>query len=93
MTHDTLRKGGNTPKEVDHLIDLSRMLIELGDVQLASKNATAALFALCFLTQTSPRDMAENLFTSLPDREEWEEQILPHILDYPDDYERLTDGE
>lgn len=69
------------------------MLIELGDVQLASKNATAALFALCYLTNQNPRDMAENLFTSLPGREEWEDQILPHILDFPEDYETLTGDE
>lgn len=67
------------------------MLIEIGDVQLTSKNCTATLFALCYLTGRAPRTMAEDIFKGLPDDEEWEERILPHILDYPDDYRHLDD--
>lgn len=66
------------------------MQIELADVSHTSKNVTAALFALCYLTNTSPRDMAEQLFAGLPDEQEWEETILPHILDLPDDYESIS---
>lgn len=66
------------------------MQIELADLSLTSKNVTAALFALCYLTNTTPRDMAEQLFTGLPANDEWNNEILPHILDLPDDYEQIT---
>ena len=79
-------------KKIDELLDLARMQIELGDIGLTSKNATASLFALCYLTNQNPRDVAEGLFTNLPDAEEWEEEILPHILNFPEGYEPLTGG-
>ena len=66
------------------------MLIELGDIQLTSKNVTAALFALCYLTNTNPKAMAEKLIKGLPGEREWQEEILPSILDYPEDYQHLT---
>lgn len=69
------------------------MQIELGDAEHTSANVTAAIFALCYLTNKSPRRMMEDLFKGLPDDEEWEDQILPHILEYPDDYESLTSDE
>lgn len=67
------------------------MQIELDDVQHTSENVTAAIFALCHLTDKSPQKMAEDLFKGLPDDEEWEDSILPHILDYPDDYRHFND--
>lgn len=66
------------------------MHIELNDLSLTSKAVTATLFALCYLTDTMPRDMAEQLFAGLPGNEEWETEVLPHILDFPEDYEPLT---
>ena len=66
------------------------MQIELADPSHASKTVVAAIFALCYLTDRSPRDMADEMFAGLPDEQEWEETILPHILDLPDDYESIS---
>lgn len=93
MDKGTSQKEVPLREDVDHLLDLARMLIELGDVQLTSQNCTAALFALCYMTNKSPRQMAEDIFKGLPDDEEWTEKVLPHILDYPEEYEPLTGDE
>jgi len=80
----------HTKQQHDRLLNLARTVIELGDVTWTSETATAYIFALCHLTNKTPQKLVEDLFKSLPGDEEWEENFLPLILEYPDDYEPLT---
>lgn len=75
----------------EYVFDLSRMLIELDDEALTTKNLTACIFAASAKSGMSPGQYLVEISESMPSYEEWFEEVLPTLIDVPDDYESIGD--
>lgn len=73
------------------VLDLARMLIELDDEELTTKNLTACIYAMSVKSGLSPGQFLVDISEDLPDYEEWFEEYLPKIVETPDDYESVAD--
>lgn len=73
----------------DYVNDLARIHIELGDETLTSKLLTACLYALSVFQEVPPGQMLVHLSEYVPNKNEWEDEYLPELLEFPDDYKSI----
>lgn len=75
----------------EYILDLARMLVELDDEALTTKNLMACIFAMSVKTGLCPGQFLPDFADNIPDYEEWFETYLPQIVDVPDDYESVNE--
>lgn len=70
----------------DYVLDLARMHIELGDEALTEELLTACLYAMSAENEVPPGQMLVLLSEVIPTKDDWEENYLPQLLEFPDEY-------
>jgi hypothetical protein len=67
-------------EDVDYTFDLARVLIDLADIELATRNLVACLFAVAALSGKTPGSALDTLYNTLESDTQWVQDILPSIM-------------
>lgn len=67
-------------EDVVNTLDLARLHLEVGDLELATQNLLACLFAVAAMTGETPESLLRKMIPMISSSEEWAEAVLPSIV-------------